>query len=213
MKIAAADDLQVGGALRKPDSAESARIGIVGERDRTRLRRATAGPARCACRPTGRPRCTTPSLQARWFAHDLHAGLPRLPASQREQWTPQQLSLERLHAFSVKKGCYPGQEIVARTHFLGKAKRGLVLFESRRSTGKSASKSAMAERRSAASSAPAARPTPVSVGGIAAGARPSVPLACNGDAIARSRRCWTACNASQTVGATSVAKARNAKPQ
>ncbi|MEG3194243.1 folate-binding protein, partial [Lysobacter sp. D1-1-M9] len=32
-------------------------------------------------------------------------------------------------AFSVKKGCYPGQEIVARTHFLGKAKRGLVLVE------------------------------------------------------------------------------------
>ena len=30
----------------------------------------------------------------------------------------------------MKKGCYPGQEIVARTHFLGQAKRGLVLLES-----------------------------------------------------------------------------------
>jgi folate-binding Fe-S cluster repair protein YgfZ len=30
----------------------------------------------------------------------------------------------------VKKGCYPGQEIVARTHFLGQAKRELVLLES-----------------------------------------------------------------------------------
>jgi hypothetical protein len=40
------------------------------------------------------------------------------------------LSLDRLQAYSVKKGCYPGQEIVARTHFLGQAKRGLVLFES-----------------------------------------------------------------------------------
>jgi hypothetical protein len=39
------------------------------------------------------------------------------------------LSLERLRAFSVKKGCYPGQEIVARTHFLGQAKRGLALLE------------------------------------------------------------------------------------
>jgi folate-binding protein YgfZ len=67
---------------------------------------------------------------ARWTRADLRHGLPRLPASQAEQWTPQQLSLERLSAFSVKKGCYPGQEIVARTHFLGKAKRGLVLFES-----------------------------------------------------------------------------------
>ncbi|MFA0925271.1 ThiF family adenylyltransferase, partial [Xanthomonas fragariae] len=34
-----------------------------------------------------------------------------------------------LRAFSVKKGCYPGQEIVARTHFLGKAKRALQLLQ------------------------------------------------------------------------------------
>ena len=70
-----------------------------------------------------------PGACARWNAIDLEHGLPRLPPSQAEQWTPQMLSLERLRAFSVKKGCYPGQEIVARTHFLGQAKRGLVLFE------------------------------------------------------------------------------------
>jgi len=66
---------------------------------------------------------------ARWRAFDLRHGLPRLPPAQAEQWTPQMLSLERLRAFSVKKGCYPGQEIVARTHFLGQVKRGLALFE------------------------------------------------------------------------------------
>jgi tRNA-modifying protein YgfZ len=126
VKIAVAPDLCVGGAFEKPGSAESARIGLVGEafeldygsdqQPRT-LRLSTADFPK------------NPDLQARWFAQDLRAGLPRLAAAQREQWTPQQLSLERLHAFSVKKGCYPGQEIVARTHFLGKAKRGLVLFE------------------------------------------------------------------------------------
>lgn len=62
----------------------------------------------------------------RWKACDLAHGLPRLDASQAGQWTPQQLSLDRLKAYSVKKGCYPGQEIVARTHFLGQAKRELV---------------------------------------------------------------------------------------
>ncbi|KIQ98420.1 folate-binding protein YgfZ [Lysobacter sp. A03] len=67
---------------------------------------------------------------ARWRVADLQDGLPRLVDTEREQWTPQQLSLERLQAFSVKKGCYPGQEIVARTHFLGKAKRGLALLAS-----------------------------------------------------------------------------------
>jgi hypothetical protein len=35
------------------------------------------------------------------------------------------LSLDRLKAFSVRKGCYPGQEIVARTHFIGQSKRQL----------------------------------------------------------------------------------------
>lgn len=67
-----------------------------------------------------------PEAAARWRGYDLAHGLPRLDPEQASQWTPQQLSLERLRAYSVKKGCYPGQEIVARTHFLGQAKRGLV---------------------------------------------------------------------------------------
>ncbi len=62
-----------------------------------------------------------------WRQSDLRLGLPRLVDTQREVWTPQQLGLDRLAAYSVKKGCYPGQEIVARTHFLGKAKRSLAL--------------------------------------------------------------------------------------
>jgi folate-binding protein YgfZ len=70
-----------------------------------------------------------PGATARWAAFDIEHGLPRLPASQVGQWTPQQLSLDRLNAYSIKKGCYPGQEIVARTHFLGQAKRGLVLLD------------------------------------------------------------------------------------
>lgn len=70
-----------------------------------------------------------PSADAQWRTTDLQLGLARLVEGQREQWTPQQLALDRLQAYSVKKGCYPGQEIVARTHFLGKAKRALQLLE------------------------------------------------------------------------------------
>lgn len=69
------------------------------------------------------------ALASRWRAFDLAHGLPRLDADQADAWTPQQLSLDRLRAFSVKKGCYPGQEIVARTHFLGKVKRELVRLQ------------------------------------------------------------------------------------
>lgn len=62
---------------------------------------------------------------AAWTLENIRHGLPRLPPARRDHHTPQMLGLDRLAAFSVKKGCYPGQEIVARTHFLGKAKRQL----------------------------------------------------------------------------------------
>ena len=78
--------------------------------------------------PDGNQRhgCELAEQASRWLAFDLAHGLPRLSVDQSEAWTPQMLSLDRLNAYSLKKGCYPGQEIVARTHYLGQAKRGLV---------------------------------------------------------------------------------------
>ena len=64
-------------------------------------------------------------IDDRWRMQDIAHGLPRLGRAQLEAFTPQMLRLDRLNAYSVKKGCYPGQEIVARTHFLGQAKRQL----------------------------------------------------------------------------------------
>lgn len=60
-----------------------------------------------------------------WHRLDMAAGWPWLAPSQRDRWTPHMLSLHRLSAYSLNKGCYPGQEIVARTHYLGKSKREL----------------------------------------------------------------------------------------
>ena len=80
--------------------------------------------------PAGDPAVANEDPQATqaWRLADLAHGLPRLPADQRETWTPQMLSLDRLGAYSLKKGCYPGQEIVSRTHYLGQAKRVLARF-------------------------------------------------------------------------------------
>lgn len=64
-----------------------------------------------------------------WRATDLAYGLPRLEPGQSEAWTPQMLGLDRLRAVSLAKGCYPGQEIVSRTHYLGQAKRGPVRLQ------------------------------------------------------------------------------------
>lgn len=60
-----------------------------------------------------------------WRAPQLAAGWPWLPESLLGELLPAALSLQRLAAVAVDKGCYPGQEIVARLHFRGGHKRHL----------------------------------------------------------------------------------------
>ena len=127
LTLASRDDLHASGAFAAPALARGAAFADADgafELDMS----GDGGPRRLRIGTT--PAVDNSEAIAYWDATDLAHGLPRLPATQAEQWTPQQLSLERLRAFSVKKGCYPGQEIVARTHFLGQVKRGLALFES-----------------------------------------------------------------------------------
>ena len=65
------------------------------------------------------------AASARWRAGDVAAGIVELDESQSERFLPDALGLGRLGAVSVRKGCYPGQEIVARLHFKGGNKRWL----------------------------------------------------------------------------------------
>jgi len=55
--------------------------------------------------------------------------LPRITMSTKETYIPQVLNLEDLNGINYKKGCYTGQEIVARTHYLGKIKKKIFLLE------------------------------------------------------------------------------------
>ncbi len=64
---------------------------------------------------------------ADWQYWDMLAGIPWLNCATSEQFTPQMINLDLLHGISFNKGCYTGQEIVARTHYLGKAKRHMYL--------------------------------------------------------------------------------------
>jgi folate-binding protein YgfZ len=118
--------LACAGAFRAPLRATGNRF-AAGDDGTVELDMGGAGGARRLV-IGGEPAADDADVLVRWDADDLAHGLPRLRGDQVEAWTPQQLSLDRLAAFSVKKGCYPGQEIVARTHFLGQAKRGLALF-------------------------------------------------------------------------------------
>ena len=58
-----------------------------------------------------------------WRLADICAGVPRITAASSDVFLPQMLNLDRLHAVSFEKGCYVGQEIVARAHHLGRVKR------------------------------------------------------------------------------------------
>lgn len=62
-----------------------------------------------------------------WRLPQLRSGWPWLSATILGELLPPALSLQRLHAVVVDKGCYPGQEIVARMHFRGGHKRHLHL--------------------------------------------------------------------------------------
>lgn len=60
----------------------------------------------------------------------LRAGIPQITAAESEKFTPHMLNLDLLGIVSLDKGCYPGQEIVARTHYRGASKRRCLRFES-----------------------------------------------------------------------------------
>lgn len=59
----------------------------------------------------------------RWL--DVRAALPLVTGATREEFVPQMADFEKIGGVSFHKGCYPGQEVVARTQYLGKVKRHL----------------------------------------------------------------------------------------
>jgi folate-binding protein YgfZ len=62
-----------------------------------------------------------------WEWLEIRNGIPLLTPSTQEQFVPQMANMELIGAVNFHKGCYPGQEIVARTQYLGQLKRRMVL--------------------------------------------------------------------------------------
>lgn len=63
----------------------------------------------------------------RWRQRDIELGMPWLSSSLSQKYIPQALGLERLGGISYQKGCYPGQEVIAKVHYRGQAKQRLAL--------------------------------------------------------------------------------------
>lgn len=62
-----------------------------------------------------------------WQGLDIQAGVPWLTQETAEKFLPQMLNLDLMEALDYQKGCYPGQEIIARLHYRGELKRNLYL--------------------------------------------------------------------------------------
>ena len=67
---------------------------------------------------------TDPSV---WQLLDIQAEIPWLTPETSEKFLPQMLNLDLMEALDYQKGCYPGQEIIARLHYRGELKRSLYL--------------------------------------------------------------------------------------
>lgn len=62
-----------------------------------------------------------------WNLLTIHAAIPEIVAETVEAFVPQMVNLQAINGLSFTKGCYPGQEVVARMHYLGKLKRRLFI--------------------------------------------------------------------------------------
>lgn len=109
--LAACGESAAGAAWRSEAVGAALRIGVPGDR-----------------RIVVMPRAATAGFSdgsVAWRRADIAAGIPTVLPETSEHFVPLWLGLEQLGAIDFKKGCYTGQEIVARTHYLGQAKQQL----------------------------------------------------------------------------------------
>jgi tRNA-modifying protein YgfZ len=69
------------------------------------------------------------ATELKWRLDDIRAGLPQIHPQTHEAFVAQMLNLDLLEGVSFTKGCYTGQEIIARTHYRGAIKRRMFRFE------------------------------------------------------------------------------------
>jgi folate-binding protein YgfZ len=131
-------------------SADWAFWGLVGPSARQWLGEAAASPGRVAVRgggwvlglrpaegharyigvqPVADAAPALPTLENTvWQRLEVSSGVPRITAATVEQFVPQMINLERVGGVDFQKGCYPGQEVVARSQYRGTLKRRMHLF-------------------------------------------------------------------------------------
>ena len=69
---------------------------------------------------------TAAADEERWALAEIQAGRPLITAATQDLFVPQMVNLEKIGGVDFQKGCYPGQEIVARAQYRGEVKRRMV---------------------------------------------------------------------------------------
>lgn len=108
-------DDPAGTLIRMPDAAGRLRYLWVGPKDAVEAKLASL---------EGLLRPVSPAV---WDWLDIRAGEPRITQAASEQFVPQMVNYDVLGGVNFKKGCYPGQEIVARSQYRGTIKRRTAL--------------------------------------------------------------------------------------
>ena len=82
-------------------------------------------------RPRAQPLAAEPPLELQaWHWLEASSAVPRIVAATVEQFVPQMVNLEIVGGVDFRKGCFPGQEVVARSQYRGTLKRRMFLFDS-----------------------------------------------------------------------------------
>ena len=103
---------------------------VRGENAATRIGLPAADGVARALWAGAEPPVAPPLDEAAWRWLEVASGVPRLTAATVEQFVPQMVNLELVGGVNFQKGCYPGQEIVARSQYRGTLKRRAFLFSS-----------------------------------------------------------------------------------
>ena len=108
-------EFSAGTVIRMPDSGSIARYQWITDPERA----SAAG------------QLMTPQLApaSAWRRSEIVAGVPMIVQTTQEKFVPQMINFELLGGVNFRKGCYPGQEIVARSQYLGKLKRRMLPAE------------------------------------------------------------------------------------
>ena len=128
-----------------------------------------AGLARCmVAAPRADSAAPQPALALEaWRWLEVQSGLPMIEAATVEQFVPQMLNFELVGGVDFQKGCYPGQEIVARSQYRGTLKRRMFLFDTEASAGAGQEVFHSADREQPAGMVVNAAPRPNALGSSA----------------------------------------------